>query len=446
MSQGFSPDNLRRVWDLETRRGRDLLEWFPEVHAAFVTWRTRRMDTFGRRTPSKFTIEQGTLPGAAEVAKLKESAEVLLTEALTAASEELVASVEGGSFTWGLHALPVQGTRQFYSTSKTVTTYFADKQLQRNIGTFLENRPSSRHEIVAGLAGTLRNDLPKVLVRADIADFYNTVDHAILLGRLNKTRLSPTSLRLIRSLLTEFEGIAGIPRGLPTGVGLSAKLAELYLSDLDTPLRSLPEVMFYGRYVDDIVMVVGQRDHGSLNQPSLLSAVKAAMADLKLQPNMEKQSIRELSDQGVLKRFEFLGYAIEYAGGELKITLTKDRQARIKKRVERVLDLWDMADPSNHGRRSLLLDRLSFLAGNTRLSHNKRNAMVGIYFSNDMVSDSQSLSGLDSWMKARLSKSTFPASIQLEIDNMSFVKAFDERSMRRFTPKRLRQIRGAWRG
>lgn len=43
---------------------------------------------------------------------------------------------------------------------------------------------------------------------------------------------------------------------MPRGVGISAYLSELYMSDFDRDLKSIAYVTFYARYVDDIFIII----------------------------------------------------------------------------------------------------------------------------------------------------------------------------------------------
>lgn len=445
MDQSFATSNLRRIWDSQTRRGHDLLRFYPEVREAFRKLRDRRKQIRATRASIPASAMINFSP-ATEIAGLKAKAELALTEALSTTSETLIAEVEGRRFQWGLRLGTVRGSRQLYEIPDEPTTYFADKQLQRSIAALLTGHVSSRQSIVAGLVESLGNELPKTVLRLDVASYYESVDHKILRRMLGASSLSPSSLRLIDDLLAETERIVGVPKGLPAGIGLSAKLAELYLSQLDHVLRDAPGVTYYARYVDDIILVKGSSDPDLDESAALIAWIESELAKLELTLNAGKQHVRRFDRTQNIAAFEFLGYSISYTRKQLKVELTAARYAALKRRIDLTIDTWDKADHANHARRRLLLDRLRFLAGNTRLSHNKRNAMVGIYFSNPHVSNPDLMSQLDDHLKARLATTTIPPAIASMVDQISFVEAFRARSVRRFALLRMKQLRGAWRG
>jgi hypothetical protein len=223
-------------------------------------------------------------------------------------------------------------------------------------------------------------------------------------------------------------------------------LAELYITEVDTAIRRRPEVLFYARYVDDIVIVTADASRHATVEADLAGLVTKQLNFLDLKLNSKKHETSRLSEAKMLRRFEFLGYTLSYAGtSRLKVTLTKERIATLRSRVCRTFDAWDRAEPDNHGRRSLLLDRLRLLTGNTRLSNNKRNAMVGIYFSNPHVTDGAIFSGLDSFLQHRAMKSYLPDGLKEHIDRLSFVEGFNDRRVYRFTPQRIEQLTKVWR-
>lgn len=446
MDQSFSPQNLRKIWDAQTRRGRDLLYLFPSVDRAYQDWRTYRK-TQSEVENGRLAIVGASLEDLKALASTtKQRAEDLLVASLTATSELLIADVEKGAFTWKLSFDRVVGGRQIHTIGNDARTYFADKHLQRVVDSLAGHRPAaSRQSIVSSLSRSLDNRLPKAVIRVDVERFYESVDHRTLRQMIVSSRLMPTLQSMILQLIDEYASLTGGTRGLPTGVGLSAKLAEFYLLGVDERLRRRPDVQFYARYVDDIVMVVGTRVRPPMTSADLLQLVEDELHTLHLRSNSLKTNVVRMSNSEQLNEFEFLGYSISYSGG-VQVKLTKTRSQAIKERVRRTFEAWDRSGNGNHGKHALLLARLRFLTGNTRLEHNKRNAMVGIFFSNPHITDSSTLAGLDAFLAHRSSQSPLPAHIAAKVAELSFVEGFEQRTFRRFTYKQLRAIRGAWCG
>lgn len=445
MDQSFSPKNLRVIWDLEARRGRERLYLYPELRRAYDTAReARRRARAHRKGTIPYIGPRKKSPENVERRKRKK-AEKLLSQSISTTSANLIESVENDTFSWDLQFGHLVGKkRQTYTISNTPEAFFADKHLQRVISSITWGHPPGRQSIVGGLIKTLDNNLPKIVVRVDVDSFYESVHHGRLRELLSATAMSPSCQRLIDKMLQEMTILTGKEEGLPAGIGVSAKLAELYIAQADRALRDAPGTLYFARYVDDIVLVRGQEKPGIISASDVISDIEGELSPLLLRLNASKTQSVELVNNS-LKKFQFLGYEIEYRGKQgMVVRLTKDRYATIRKRIDRTFAAWDKANPSNHGRRSLLLDRLRLLTGNTRLSHNKRNAMVGIFFSNPHLTDLQTLATLDAYLSRRASISTLPVELQNRVKELSFQKGFTDRVVHRWPVQRMRKLKGAW--
>lgn len=445
MDQSFSPKNLKTIWDLEARRGRERLNLYPELRRAYDVARDARHRARAHRRGTIAYIGPHKKSPEIVAKKKRRKAEKVLSRSLSTTSANLIESIEDDSFTWSLGVGPILGkNRRIYTISDQPERFFADKHLQRVISSILQRHPTGRQSVVAGLIKTLDNNLPKVVIRTDVENFYESVDHRRLRDILSATDMSPSCQRLVAKLLDEMATLTGKEVGLPVGVGVSAKLAELYIAQADRALRDAPGTLYFARYVDDIILVRGQEKAGTITPANIVAGIEVELDRLLLRLNASKTMSIELTNNS-LKKFEFLGYEIEYKGKQgMVVRLTKDRYATIRKRIDKTFSAWDKAHAGNHGRRSLLLDRLRLLTGNTRLSHNKRNAMVGIYFSNPHLTDVTTLATLDTYLSHRASLSTFPPDLKKRIEALSFQKGFADRILYRWPVQRMQRLKGAW--
>lgn len=443
LDQSFSEKNLRKVWDLQARRGRNRLGLYPDARDAYDQARSaRKMARASARSSIRYIGPPENAPDRLAQAA-RDRADAILDSCLAATSLELATRIESDTFTWDLQRGPrVKGSRDTYMIDGTPEIFFADKHLQRLISSMSRHRAPSRQSVVSGLVRTLDNTLPKSVVRTDVAEFYESIDHGLLRRFLQELGLTPTNRCLIEKLLQEWSTLTGSTVGLPTGVGLSAVLAELYMAQADQQLRDDPSTLYYARYVDDIVLVQSQDTKGLPTQSAAIEKVREALAPLKLSLNTGKTFYREF-ENGKLPKFDFLGYEICHAGG-VQVCLTNDRYQKLRERLERSFAAWKKGDPDNHGRRKLLLDRIRLLTGNTRLSHNKRNAMVGIYFSNPLITETKNLTDLDKLLTHLTEDASLPPELKVKIEELSFVDGFKNRTLHRWPTHALKKIRGAW--
>lgn len=141
------------------------------------------------------------------------------------------------------------------------------------------------------------------IVRIDIANFYDTIVHDILLDKLKC--LPVEFVELIKMAITNptvpfnssrgdrkrYTASIGVPQGLP----ISNILAEIYLSGIDEKISQ--GCMIYDRYVDDIIAITNNPDE-------FLANSEARFSDIKLKFNKEKTETCSTSDVST-----YLGYA-----------------------------------------------------------------------------------------------------------------------------------------
>ena len=92
------------------------------------------------------------------------------------------------------------------------------------------------------------------VLKADISQYFASIDREILLRIIARTVGDPDVLRLIRSLVMECGCIPG-KRGLPLGALTSQLFANAYLDQLDHFVKDRLRVRHYVRYMDDFVIL-----------------------------------------------------------------------------------------------------------------------------------------------------------------------------------------------
>lgn len=424
------------------RKGDDrLLELYPEVKKAYLDRRDTRRELRSAGYDSSMAGSDVDLAQEAEAAAMR--AEAIRDAALTETSESLITSVERGSFTWGLRETPPIRGRRIFSTAETQQVFFAEQILQRAIASITPRHVTPRQSIIANVARQLDASLPKLVIRTDFERYFENIDHVLLRSFLERGALSPTFRGLIRSLLDETQTLMGARRGLPTGVGVSAKLAEFFLADFDRAMRAAPRTLYYGRYVDDVIVVLGETMHGELDDAKERARITELAKRFGLTLSAPKTVVTRTDMQWKLPPFELLGYQLR-SDPRATVSLTDSRRAEITRRIDGVFSAWTRSDPSNHGDRRLLLDRIRYLTGNFRLANNKRNAFVGIYFSNPHLNDESLIQDLDDHLAISRSSASLPADLEAQAARFTFADGFSQRRLHRFTSQQLRRVRRAW--
>jgi len=145
-------------------------------------------------------------------------------------------------------------------------------------------------------------------IKADVSRFFDSLNWALLLTRLERLSLEPVIVRMIEQQIKSGIVIDGQKlrqtKGVLQGGILSGALANLYLSDFDA--RCVGLNLDLVRYGDDFVIVTS----GLLEATRVLDSLHHWLADIYLALQPEKTRI--IAPDG---EFTFLGY--QFRGGQV---------------------------------------------------------------------------------------------------------------------------------
>ena len=165
------------------------------------------------------------------------------------------------------------------------------------------------------------------VVDIDISQFFDHVNHDILMGRIGKTVRDKRVLRLIGGYLRRGAMIDGVvvgsEEGTPQGGPLSPLLANIYLDALDKELERRGHV--FCRYADDCNIYVGS---ASAAERVRVGMTEWLQAELRLTVNEAKSGCGRVWER------KFLGFQLTEG---LEITIAEKSRERFK---EKVRELW----------------------------------------------------------------------------------------------------------
>ena len=135
----------------------------------------------------------------------------------------------------------------------------------------------------------LENGKNVTVLTADFAAFYHNLSPAFVeneefLNSVGIHNISPDERKLtglIVEMLKKWAELTPLGVGLPVGCSVSSVLANIALTLLDRKLESLPGLIYYGRYVDDIILAVENLDELN-SQEQFLAWLCSKVPDLKL--------------------------------------------------------------------------------------------------------------------------------------------------------------------
>ena len=161
----------------------------------------------------------------------------------------------------------------------------------------------SAHDAVYKVRGYIRQGFRQA-VDMDLAKFFDTVDHDVLMQRVARKVKDKRVLALIGKYLRAGAMVGGrlekSRKGVPQGGPLSPLLANILLDDLDKELER--RGLRFARYADDFVILVGSPRSGERVMRSIRRFLERT---LKLTVNEQKSSVAP-TDQ-----ITFLGFAFK---------------------------------------------------------------------------------------------------------------------------------------
>jgi RNA-directed DNA polymerase len=180
---------------------------------------------------------------------------------------------------------------------QVVEPLFDDEMSSRSYG-FRKGRKA--HDAIATLIQDVKEGF-RVVVDADIASFYDSLDHEVVMSRVRARIADGRVLDLIEAFLkagiSENNVITVPTEGTPQGGVISPWLSNLVLDDLDKALES--RGWRHVRYADDFVVLCRSREESE----DALAYVKEVLGGLKLSLHETKTRISDFQEG-----FEFLGF------------------------------------------------------------------------------------------------------------------------------------------
>lgn len=440
--QSFSTDNFRKILDLENRKGIYLEgRFFPNVK--LITEKIKRCKA-EIRDKKKDRIENKEELDVLNNKKkiLEKDWEEKLTDELQKVSENITSR----AFKIEFKKVDIPDDKPIYTVDiNSPENYFVLKQLQRNVAKLFDVKQSNRSEIVSQVKFLLGDRFPKYVLRTDIKDFYENISHEKILKKINENNLlSPFSSKIIRQILNKYKEESSSNKGVPRGIGVSAYLAELYMRDIDSEILRLDEVTYYARYVDDIIIIFTPTSNNqNVDYKKYIKDLIKKKFHLKL--NSRKTILFDLRGQSQSYELNYLGYKMSFGIEETKTELTEKKYKKYKERINLAFnDYINFSKINEKIARKLLIKRIRFLTGNTRLANNKRNILTGIYYSNNRLTEFERLKNLDKYLKRIIKTQINSSQLRSRLEKYGFENGFKTKRFSPFNTRELSEIMKIW--
>ncbi|BDC86321.1 RNA-directed DNA polymerase [Aeromonas caviae] len=442
--QSFSPENLKSIYDNENKKGKYLEgEFFPHIKEISKAIKNLRKNIYilkKRRaniSPAGFNIALTALHSKLKAKKEERNSAVM--NVLSA----IGANISQKSFSLKCIQAQVVHGKATYKIEKNENSFFAEKKLQENIKKTYNINLSSRDSIVSSLISILDDDMPKIIIRTDISSFYESISHDLLKLTLERHgHLSLSTKRIINETLKFYTIETGSSRGLPRGIGISAYLSEVFMIDIDDEILKLPHIIYYKRYVDDIIAIFSPPI--KIDETLLMQDIERIINNHKLTLNKIKtKTINTLTQQNYT--LDYLGYQFKHANKKtLDVEISNQRKLKIESRIDYSFQNYIKGRKTEKTKR-LFINRIKFLTGNIKLTNNKGGTFIGIYHTNKFANNTSQIKNLDNILRDKINTELRQSpSLQRRLNKLSFEDGFNKKTYRKFTTKELMEITKGW--
>lgn len=351
-------------------------------------------------------------------------------------------SIESKEFRLNVNRLSHEvGGKKVYGVGNCLGQILVVRFIQNVLKELYDIRMASRDMVISQIKLLALDDVPKYIIKTDIKSFYESINHQFLLDEIHdSSSLSLIIKRILTRFISDYKRISGDVKGVPRGIGLSAYLSEIYLSNIDKEMKRNEDLIYYGRYVDDMIFIYAPVRKETVD--GYLYKIESILEKKKLILNKDKTFDFNLLG-GKSGNFDYLGYNFHLGGN--RILLSKSRIDKYTLRINQSFEEYERKRlflPKKAEEE--LICRCIFLTGNIRLFNRKSNAFIGVYFSNKYITDTSQLDHLDRIYQERISSSYVSISTKRKIKKLSFRKGFDRKLFGGLTRKQILHISKGW--
>jgi len=213
--------------------------------------------------------------------------------------------------------------------SRKLHAWFSGHSYAYRDGSYSLDRCQAR---IAGLLRSLAT--PLYAVKRDIADYFASVDHELLLAKLSRLvepedYLHALLEQRVRFLYQDEGGSHQATLGIPFGAAIACFFANVYLTDLDREMERIPGVHYF-RYADDFLVLTPSRTAAAQSQAVLTQGITDLHLSFKgrLQADL-LISTRPPTDEvfAGAQEFRHLGLLFRAGGG---VALSRDKSRKIQ--------------------------------------------------------------------------------------------------------------------
>lgn len=321
----------------------------------------------------------------------------------------------------------------------------------------------SRSQIAKEIRSYLSEGTEYRIYKLDVKSFFESVNNKLIRKCLQQQpNLSTHTKNILLGYLAHF------PNLLPRGLEFSPIIAELILKGFDKEIKRGREVIYYSRFVDDILLVTTKSE----NKKKFLKEISATLPE-GISLNYNKTKIIDVENrtkgssnsvENIVAEFDYLGYKFEIQDylidpkqtkrcyRKVFVDLSDSKIKQFESKLSKAL-----VNYRNAGDFELLNSRIIFLTTNRDLIQKSTGNKIstGIYYNYSLIDqNSNALNRLDESLQKfvmgydnlfnKSGKRTLSLDQKRRLLKSSFKSGFENRIYKKFTPYWLKEITRIW--
>jgi hypothetical protein len=355
-----------------------------------------------------------------------------------------------------------KGSRSICSVD-SYPTILVLRKIASNLSCFTRTKTGERNNLIKVLLAFLHEEVGFRVYRLDVSRFFDSLSIDEAIAHVKTGAVTQKTSELLTFVLRE-HAATGRP-GIPTGLAISATLAEVMMDRFDEYVRMQPNVFYFGRFVDDIIVITNGTEDGPAFEKALSAALpKGTHFGKKKRERIDIPKLNSQQDYGIsigYARFEYLGYAFairderpikQQSKRTVDVDLSEHSLTRLLTRTSKAFRAY-----RKDGRFDDLYMRICYLTSNYRLFDPlvNRKRLAGIYHNHPFLTNhpGNSLRKLDESLRLLIfSSPQFRAAEGVSLNNQqkstlaarSFLRGHENQQYYSFSIKSLALVKRCW--
>jgi len=351
-----------------------------------------------------------------------------------------------------------KGSRSICSVDSYPITLVLRK-IASNLSRLNRTTTGERNNLIKVLLAFLQEEVAFRVYRLDVSRFFDTLSIDEAIAHVKTGAVTQKTCELLTFVLRE-HAATGRP-GIPTGLAISATLAEVMMASFDEFVRMQPNVFYFGRFVDDIIILTNGTEDGPRFEKELSAALpKGTRFGNKKRERIDIPKLGRGTSSGY-PQFEYLGYAFAIRDERLStnkskrtvdVDLSEHSLTRLLTRTSKAFRAY-----RKDGRFDDLYLRICYLTSNYKIFDPlvNRKRLAGIYHNHPFLTyhPGNSLRKLDEALRLLIfSSPQFRAAAGVSLNNQqkitlaarSFLLGHEKQQYYSFSIKSLALVKRCW--